>query len=772
MRQTTIKKGAIDLDSVFSPGFLTDNDGRLITGYKWDRFLPALNPNSISITSFQMPKAPHVVDNIVLLYMFVNGVKVEPNYLGIDLLEDTIIIYNDTDYPITSEDVVDIWYVATSNVGGEPIQDPAPPAQAAGLQGHLQINNGSDVLTFAPVKWLVNALVPDQDAVYDLGTANNQWNDLYLSGNTIYLAGVPLSIDSETSNLLVSGNPLPTINDVAPATLLQDQDFVTAITGPQGPQGPQGVQGPVGAQGPTGLTGPQGIQGIQGADGQDGAQGAQGIQGPQGVQGVQGPAGPQGPAGTGITFQGSVATVNDLPGNGSQGDAYIVQADDSLHVHDGTSFVNGGSIQGPQGQQGIQGVTGPQGIQGPQGADGAQGPAGQDGAQGPAGASGASVTNLTITNTTIAATLSDNSTINGSISMNINSLSDVDITNTAHTLSDGYVLTWDSTHGHWHPESPGQVSVGSLSIGNTSVDLSDAGSDGTITFNTEGTDRWKFNSSGHLIPNANATYDIGEAENKVRHFYLSNNSLIFESGSLGVDADSDLSFTPSGGEAKKIATKAYVDANAGGGGGSATEKMIVDTGYFTLSHSPTYYYPWYAFSKLRYYTNGVNFFDSNYKILTKTISGTTLVNDPATFNLPMTHFPPGNYRFIWAITIDPSASYWSNLITSDKIAGYIYSSGYSVVSQLSALHNVHYSNVSHKPAYLTAASANINTPQPDGLEVKIEVIFTLATQSSIKLWDNNSNTIRNWLGSYVTLYREYQEIEKLSNYDFTGSLTL
>ena len=31
-------------------------------------------------------------------------------------------------------DVVDIWYVAAATVGGEPINDPLPQAQAAGLE--------------------------------------------------------------------------------------------------------------------------------------------------------------------------------------------------------------------------------------------------------------------------------------------------------------------------------------------------------------------------------------------------------------------------------------------------------------------------------------------------------------------------------------------------------------------------------------------------------------------------------------------------------------
>jgi hypothetical protein len=98
----------------------------------------------------------------------------------------------------------------------------------------------------------------------------------------------------------------------------------------------------------------------------------------------------QGPAGIGINFKGQVANLAALPTGAAQGDAYLVQADDSLRVWDsGTnSWVNGGSIQGPQGPAGVAGPTGasgPQGPAGPQGPQGIQGPAGIDGAIGPRG---------------------------------------------------------------------------------------------------------------------------------------------------------------------------------------------------------------------------------------------------------------------------------------------------------------------------------------------------------------------------------------------------
>jgi hypothetical protein len=89
-------------------------------------------------------------------------------------------------------------------------------------------------------------------------------------------------------------------------------------------------------------------------------------------------------------MKGSVATSGDLPASGNvQGDAYLVQADDSLWIWDGTTWVSGGSIQGPPGSQGPVGPQGIQGPQGPVGATGSQGPIGNTGAQGPIGNTGA-----------------------------------------------------------------------------------------------------------------------------------------------------------------------------------------------------------------------------------------------------------------------------------------------------------------------------------------------------------------------------------------------
>ena len=55
--------------------------------------------------------------------------------------------------------------------------------------------------------------------------------------------------------------------------------------------------------------------------------------------------------------------------------------------------------------------------------------------------------------------------------------------------------------------------------GNSSVEVIDGGADGHVMFNTNGSDRWQVSNSGHILPETDATYDIGSATNKVRHLY-------------------------------------------------------------------------------------------------------------------------------------------------------------------------------------------------------------------------------------------------------------
>jgi hypothetical protein len=76
--------------------------------------------------------------------------------------------------------------------------------------------------------------------------------------------------------------------------------------------------------------------------------------------------------GTSVNIIGSVDTVNDLPTSGvTNGDGYLVDGD--LYVWDGSTWVNAGTIQGPQGIQGEPGNPGNPGNPGVNGKKTAKG---------------------------------------------------------------------------------------------------------------------------------------------------------------------------------------------------------------------------------------------------------------------------------------------------------------------------------------------------------------------------------------------------------------
>ena len=91
----------------------------------------------------------------------------------------------------------------------------------------------------------------------------------------------------------------------------------------------------------------------------------------------------------------------------------------------------------------------------------------------------------------------------------------------------------DTDSSQWVDASPLQTPT-SITVGNTSIALTDTGSNGTITFNTEGTDRWEITSSGHLLPKQHEQFDIGSADKKIRHLFLSDNTVYFQGDFLKV----------------------------------------------------------------------------------------------------------------------------------------------------------------------------------------------------------------------------------------------
>lgn len=60
---------------------------------------------------------------------------------------------------------------------------------------------------------LTSSLIPAANVTYDLGSPGLAWRDLYLSGNTIYIDGTAVSVNSN-NQLTVAGSVIPTFNSI------------------------------------------------------------------------------------------------------------------------------------------------------------------------------------------------------------------------------------------------------------------------------------------------------------------------------------------------------------------------------------------------------------------------------------------------------------------------------------------------------------------------------------------------------------------------------
>ena len=125
--------------------------------------------------------------------------------------------------------------------------------------------------------------------------------------------------------------------------------------------------------------------------------------------------------------------------------------------------------------------------------------------------------------------------------------SDVDTHLNTSTATANQILSWDGSDYAWVADQTGAGS----SYGDADVATYLNG-----------------NLDSHIIPDTNATYDIGSAEYKIRHFYLSNNSMKFVDGtdplnpveySLGVTNDYRLQYNGAG--LKNNSTSDVADAS-------------------------------------------------------------------------------------------------------------------------------------------------------------------------------------------------------------------
>ena len=90
------------------------------------------------------------------------------------------------------------------------IQSDQISAANIGMKGYVDSVASQSIYGNSNVKSYLTSgfdgnILPSANVTYSLGSPTRQWRDLFVSNTTIYLGGVPLSIDA-TGNLLVNGN--------------------------------------------------------------------------------------------------------------------------------------------------------------------------------------------------------------------------------------------------------------------------------------------------------------------------------------------------------------------------------------------------------------------------------------------------------------------------------------------------------------------------------------------------------------------------------------
>ena len=116
------------------------------------------------------------------------------------------------------------------------------------------------------------------------------------------------------------------------------------------------------------------------------------------------------------------------------------------------------------------------------------------------------------------------------------------------------------------------IEADKIQEGNSYVEVTDTGSNGTITMRTEGTDRWEVTSAGHILPLLDDTYDIGSASKKVRDIYVSDGSIKMGADTvLSINSDGDFEINDAAGAPKKLRVDEIEI-------GTGTDKIILKKG--------------------------------------------------------------------------------------------------------------------------------------------------------------------------------------------------
>ena len=281
----------------------------------------------------------------------------------------------------------------------------------------------------------------------------------------------------------------------------------TGATGAQGATAAQGAQGATGSTGPTGSTGAQGATGstgAQGATGSGGSTGAQGATGATGAQGATGSTGAQGATGsTGAQGAAGSATISNNSDNRviTGGSGTNLNGESSL-TYDGTSLKIGGD----------SGVTGTWHLE-----------TYNSGGDGNAVIAGVSGAQLVLQDTVSAETFK--LAANGNASLYSQKGGDDMIfytkpsggsdTERFRIVSDGKIFVGGNG---------ASATAGELWFNDTSAyssKIAQVAGSSALTFHTGSSqpERLRINSSGHTLPGANLTYNLGASSTRWSTIY-------------------------------------------------------------------------------------------------------------------------------------------------------------------------------------------------------------------------------------------------------------
>lgn len=136
-------------------------------------------------------------------------------------LVDTEILYIDDNFgaftPITLEDAWNFTASSISTTDGIPsisftgiAETPNSFLGAAGQ--YLKVNDDEDALEYVDPPVIPNLLatgnvIPSANVTYSLGNSTHQWSELWVSNATIYMGGIPLSVNTN-GQLLLDGDTI------------------------------------------------------------------------------------------------------------------------------------------------------------------------------------------------------------------------------------------------------------------------------------------------------------------------------------------------------------------------------------------------------------------------------------------------------------------------------------------------------------------------------------------------------------------------------------